>query len=84
MSACRHNETWVVDAEPNGIMPPFPRRAMGRSGTVDSSIVHRGRGSAEVDVKVILLHIKKSSWLSFDMKDQINIKMNSGMQQEIF
>ena len=51
-----HNEYWVVDAEPNGIMPPLPRRAMGpdrncRQLNCPVPIAHRGRGSAEVDLK---------------------------------
>ena len=51
-----HNEYWVVDAEPNGIMPPLPRRAMGpdrncRQLDCPVPIAHRGRGSAEVDLK---------------------------------
>jgi len=53
-----HNEYWVVDAEPNGIMPP-PRRAMGPAGTVDGPIgrclLPIGGGSAEVARKFYFL-----------------------------
>ncbi len=48
-----HNKYRVVDAEPNGIIPPPPRRAMGpdrncRQLNCPVPIAHRGGGSAEV------------------------------------
>ncbi len=60
-----HNEDRVVDAEPNGIMPPLPRRAMVpdrncRQLDCPVPIAHRGRDSVEVDLKATFSY--KPAW----------------------
>ena len=58
-----HNKYRVVDAEPNGIIPPPPRRAMGpdrncRQFNCPVPIAHRGGGSAEVALEAAFSYKK--------------------------